>query len=161
MSLTIRDLSPAWGAKHYSERLLPIKFIVLHHTVTRSAAQTARVLGARGFSTHFEVDREGSIVRYLDPAKYVAWASNWANARCIAIDITHMTGEPFPEVQIAAVAALVDELCATYGIAQKSAPLGAMYADRKQVPVGIGLLRHSNVHATECPNGFPIERCNA
>lgn len=74
-------------------RRRPIKFIVIHWTVTRSWEKTVRVLNRRGggISTHFEIDREGNVHEYADPATTVTYhaGSPW-NAYSIGIDITSL-----------------------------------------------------------------------
>jgi len=53
-------------------RVAPVKRIVLHHTVTRSVADTIKVLNWRGLSTHYIVGPSGDVHETLDPAKYRA-----------------------------------------------------------------------------------------
>ncbi len=156
-NLLMIDKNPAFT--HHDPRTKKIRGIVVHHTVTGNPKITERVLQQRGFSTHFEVAQDGTVIRYLDPATYVAWASNWANDRAIAIDVTHLSHAAWPEVQVAAVARLVGELRDLFpGIPAGVAPDGVQYASWAEVPAGVGVLRHRNVHATECPQDFPMER---
>ena len=75
-------------------RRKPIKFIVIHWTATRKWQDTVRVLnnrGSRGLSTHYEVDRQGNVHQYEDPATTVTYhaGSPW-NAYSIGIDITSL-----------------------------------------------------------------------
>ncbi len=151
------DKNPAFS--HRSARTKPVSAIVIHHTVTGNPKATERVLEQRGFSTHFEVAQDGTVIRYLDPAQWVALASNWANDRSIGIDVTHLSHAAWPAVQVDAVARLVAELREQFpGIAAGVAPDGVRYDSWHQVPATVGLLRHRNVHATECPEDFPMER---
>ena len=147
---------PAFGG--YGTRRRPPRFIVIHHTTTPTAAATERVLENRGLSTHYEVDREGHIFQYLDPELHVAWHALWANADSIGIDVTHMSGDPWPDDQVQAVAGLVARLAARFDIPRVVAPDGVRYAGTRDIPAGVGLLRHRNIRPTACPEDFPMER---
>lgn len=156
MAVQMRDLNPAFSS--YAARKKPPRAIVIHHTVTGNPKQTQRVLEKKGASTHFEVAQDGQVIRYMDPAKYVVWASNWANDQSIAIDVTHMSKAPWPEVQVAATAQLVADLVAEFHIAPRVARDGVRYSSWGQVPAGVGILRHRNLHNTACPEDFPMQR---
>lgn len=154
--VAIVDKSPAFS--HFNKRTQAIRAIVIHHTVTGNAKGTERVLEQRGFSTHFEVSRDGQVIRYMDPDKYAVLASNWANDRTIAIDLTHLAGATWPEVQVAATARLVADLVAKYRLPTGVAPDGIRFNNWAEVPGRVGILRHRNVHDTECPQDFPMQR---
>ena len=155
---------PAFPPSNYGIRTgAPPSLIVVHHSETRSAADTKRILTGRGLSTHFEVDRDGVVHCYLDPGKFVAWhCGGGVNARSIGIDVTHYGSQEFPAVQVAAVRQLVADLCALFGIA-KVAPPDTLYPrdshNRAQLPAGFGVFRHRNIANTACPAGFPLEEC--
>lgn len=154
--VTIIDKNPAFEAR--TPRKLPIRGIVIHQTITGSAAATERVLRQRGFSTHFEVDRQGRVYRYLDPKLWVAIASNWANQQFIGIDVTHLSSQNWPEVQLVATAALVSQLQREFELATGVASDGIRWTKAAEVPADIGILRHRNITATCCPGSFPMER---
>lgn len=156
MAVQMRDLSPAFSS--FTPRTKPVRGIVIHHTVTGNPKATQRVLENKKIGTHFEVAQDGQVIRYMDPAKYVVEASNWANSQAIAIDLTHLSHAPWPEVQVAATAQLVAQLVDEFGLAPGVAPDGVRYANWGQVPAGVGILRHRNVHPTECPQDFPMQR---
>lgn len=154
------DLAPAWPAGHYA-RKHPVTLIVIHHSDTSSPTSTRRVLGQKGYSTHFEVGKDGQVYRYLDPAKRYALhaGKNWANEASIGIDITHVSKQAFTEAQIQAAADLVAELRAQFpAIPGGVAPDKVIFESLAQVPAGVGILRHRNVKPTACPENFPMER---
>ena len=70
------------------------RFIVIHHAMCASPACTYGTLKKRGLSTHYEVDKDGSIIEYVDPME-VAFHSRGknVNAKSIGIDITGKGGE--------------------------------------------------------------------
>lgn len=154
----MKDLSPAFPRDNWSARTKPPKAIIIHHTVTATAATTLRVLKERGLSTHFEVDQKGNVYRYLDPAKATAYHAGGANTASIGIDITHRSGAPFPEAQVVAARVLVQELANTFNIALKVAPDNAKRKLNEWIAGGYTLLRHRNVNKTACPEHFPIDR---
>lgn len=159
-AVKVIDLSPAFSPDHYSARKGIPRFIVIHYTVTGTAHSTESVLEERGFSTNFEVDRTGTIRMYLDPALYTARASNWANPYSVAIDVTHLPGQDWPAVQMQSLTVLVHALQAQFQMADgpdSVAPDGVEYGGPGDVPAQISVLRHRNVHPTECPGNLPME----
>jgi hypothetical protein len=140
---------------NYRFRRRPVRFIVIHHSATRSAEDTRRVLLRRGLSTHYEVERDGTIYEYLDPEKYVAYHAGAANDQSIGIDMTHMPGEPWPRAQLEAAGKLINYLQRRFGIADTVAPDHRMTVD-EVLARGYGLIRHRNVKATACPEDFPL-----
>lgn len=154
------DMSPAFSPDNYSARKSVPRFIVIHYTVTGSAAATEHVLESKTFSTNFEVDRAGVIRMYLDPKLFTARASNWANPYSVAIDVTHIPGQDWPAVQMQSLAALVHALQAQFGMATgpaSVAPDGIEYGGPNDVPLQVSVLRHRNVHPTKCPGDLPME----
>lgn len=159
-TVKVIDLSPAFDSDNFSARKGTPRFIVIHYTVTGSAAATERVLEERGYSTNFEVDRSGVVRMYLDPALYQARASNWANPYSVAIDVTHLPKQDWPAVQMQSLAALVHALQAQFGMAtgpNSVAPDGVQYGGPNDVPAAVSVLRHRNVHPTQCPADLPME----
>ena len=161
----IKDVSPAFPVGNYGARNgAPPSLIVVHHSETRSATSTQQVLRARGLSTHFEVEKDGTVYRYLNPATCVAWhCGGGINSRSIGIDVTHMgAGADFPEVQVQALRSLVQYLCGEFGIPLVVAPDGWKAErdshNRAQLIPGVGVYRHRNLAATICPAGLPLEQ---
>lgn len=157
-------LSPAFDGSNHGIRHTPPSVIVVHHSETKSADDTLRILRARGFSTHYEVDRDGKVREYLNPVQFVAWhCGGGINARSIGIDVTHYGSQDFPAAQVAALKALVALLCEQFGIPQVVAPdkyLGRDEHNRAHLLPGVGIYRHRNLASTVCPAGLPLEAVN-
>lgn len=151
------DLSPGFPDKNYTKRTKTVTQITIHHSDTVKREDTQRILTNRGLSTHFEVDFDGKVYRYLDPAKCRAYHAGWVNNFTIGIDITH-SRKDFPEVQILATIKLVEYLCKKFNIPQVVAKDGVKYSVEKGIPKTIGIVRHRNVCSTDCPVNFPMER---
>lgn len=133
--------------------------IVVHHTCTGSVLSTCNVLKNRNLSTHFEIDKNGDIYRYLDPSKRVASHVGKYNSRSIGIDLTHREGAEFPVSQMEALAWLVQRLCEMFGINPRIAIDGERYGKRglRVDTTRWGVYRHSNLARTQCPDGAPLE----
>ena len=131
-------------------------FIVIHYSYTHSPQSTVKVLNNKGLSTHFEVDQQGVIHQYADPATQYTHHGGKFNKRTIGIDITS-TGK-FSKAQIAATRELVTHLRHKFGIPGVVAPDGKMYGSIAQIQAdGVGLLRHRNIRPTQCPGKFPMD----
>jgi len=132
------------------------EFIVIHHAVCPTSDCTFNTLKERGLSTHYEVEKNGLIIQYVDPGA-VAWhAGQGFNGRSIGIDLTGK-GENATEEQKSALQALVTSLCQRFSIPQVVAPDGLKYKnDNEIIEAGVGIVRHRNVKSTECPGGFPM-----
>jgi len=160
------DMHPLFA--DYRKRRKPPQYIVLHHTSTGSREGTVRALRSRGYSTNFEVDTDGAVYQYLDPATTEAFHSGRANQYSIGIDVTHKSGAPWPAAQVRATRRLVLYLMRKFGIKQVLAPerCGRWAQDHEyctrdmaaEDPVerGYGLVRHRNLVATACPEDFPM-----
>ena len=135
------------------------KFIVIHHTAMKCGSGcTYSVLKKKNSSTHYEVEKDGSIKQYVDPSR-VAWhAGGGFNTRSIGIDITGFGGES-PSAQKSALQALVTSLCQRFSIPQVVSPDGIKYKnDDEIISSGIGIVRHRNVRrGTACPGDFPMD----
>ena len=159
----VQAFSPAFPRDNYGLRTgAPPSMIVVHHSDTGSATVTKRVLTGRGLSTHYEVDRDGTVFEYLDPAKFVAWhCGGGVNSRSIGIDITHHGDQAFTPEQVKAASELLHYLCGMFGIPPVVAPDTGMCDrdahNRAIVPAGYGIFRHRNICNTECPADFPME----
>lgn len=157
-----------FGPKQYQKRIDKVRYIVIHHSHTANSAATIRALNSRGASTHLEVSQTGHVRQYLDPATIWAYSAGpVVNRYAIAIDVTHLPDAPWPEAQVAATARVVAELRKRFpGIGVMVAPenpgypkkLVPLYTDAKQIPKEVGILRHRNAFATECPQDFPMGR---
>lgn len=145
---------------HWGVRKGAIEGIVVHHSDTGNPATTARVLEARGLSTHYEVSAAGQVYEYGDPLTQVAWhCGGGVNHRSIGIDVTHRSGKKWPEAQTKALAALLKALCLIHGLPAVVAP------DRSLGKGGLnpawGVYRHRNLAATACPENVDLEACLA
>ena len=133
----------------------PPKAIVIHYSYTHSPVSTTSVLNKKGLSTHFEVDQEGVVHQYVDPATKYTFHGGKFNSHTIGIDVTS-TGA-FSKPQIDATRELVTVLCKKFNIPQKAAPDGVKFQTLAQIQQGgYGLLRHRNIRDTLCPGKFPM-----
>lgn len=139
--------------------------IVIHITETFSNKSTIDVLRRRGLSTNYEVDQEGNVYEYVDPDKYVSWATGAnANEHTIGIDVTNPgkygspKNPPFPEVQINALTQLVQYLANKYGFELKLAPDIGPFNWKYWKDKGFTLFRHRNFVNKSCPSHLPMER---
>lgn len=119
--------------------------IVIHHTCTRSPADTRRVLKKKGYSTHFEVDKDGEIYKYADEMDICNHCGS-CNCYAIGIDITHMSSADFSDKQFWAVCSLIDYLCEKWNIARE-------VHDKLD-----GIYTHRAVRDTVCPQNFPVDK---
>lgn len=62
---------------------------ILHHDACISALRCFAVLQARGLSTHFCIDNDGTVFQFADPALEVAYHAGRFNGRSIGIDISN------------------------------------------------------------------------
>lgn len=103
--------------------------VVLHYTVEDTLEGSRRILSdanrAHPVSSHYLVDRDGRILQ-LVPDHLRAWHAGdgrWGtipdlNDASIGIEIVNTGSEPFPDAQVAAVIALLDDICKRHGIAK-------------------------------------------
>lgn len=117
--------------------------IVIHHTCTRTPKRTRESLIKKGYSTHFEVDVDGTIYQYADVNKICSHCGS-ANIHTIGVDVTHMAGAEFPKIQVEAVKSLVNWLCEQYEISHD-------VHDCLR-----GIYPHRALGNTECPQNFPM-----
>lgn len=99
--------------------------IVLHHTSNDSADRALRTLTSpeRKVSSHYLIDRDGTIIRLVDESAR-AWhaGKSWwggitdVNSVSIGIELDNNGSEPFPEAQIDALLRLLDDIRTRYPI---------------------------------------------
>lgn len=76
------------GASRVALRTEAPCLVVLHATDGEGSAKSVhRVLTARGYSVHFVVERDGTIVQFLDPAERVAAHTGGLNAKSVGIEV--------------------------------------------------------------------------
>ena len=127
------------------KRPKPPTAIVIHHTCTKTPERTRKVLKDQGYSTHYEIDRDGTVYQYADPMEIACHVGS-ANVHAIGVDITHVSHGEFTEAQYGSYIELMDMLCDRYGI-------------KKEVhEVLEGIWPHGALGNTECPQGFEIRR---
>ena len=99
--------------------------IVLHHTSNNSADVALRTLTSptRKVSSHYLIDRDGTIIRLVDESvrAWHAGKSWWGgitdvNSVSIGIELDNNGSEPFPEVQIDALLKLLTDIRTRYPI---------------------------------------------
>lgn len=144
---------------YFPKRKNPIKGIVVHVTETSSPKSTVKVLESRGLSTDFEVDGKGQIYQYnYDLAGQFSQATGaGANRWTVAIDLTYILGNPWPEAQVNAMRDLVQFLSAQFNLPLVLAPDNDRRDWEGWDGQGYTLFRHRNFVAKECPANFPME----
>lgn len=123
---------------NFNERSAPISMIVLHYTALPTCENALEILSsptnpAGRVSSHYLVDRDGTIYQMVDESKraWHAGAGSWrglddVNSRSIGIEIVNIgldaegKREPFPDVQIDSVVALCKDIQGRYGIAARN-----------------------------------------
>lgn len=118
--------------------------IVIHHTCTSSPKRTMETLKKRGYSTHFEIDLDGTIYQYSEIDSQCIHCGS-PNFCCIGIDITHMKDAEFTDSQIESCKWLVSYLCNKLEIPQIA---------HTQLS---GIYPHKALACTACPQDFPID----
>ena len=123
--------------------------ICIHHTATSSSKRTRSALIKKGYSTHFEIEKNGNILRYRDE-QYVCQHCGSSNAKLISIDLTHPTGSEFTKAQMSSLNELLKYLC-----------------DKWNIPFEIhetlsGIYPHRALSNTQCPDNLPMDeiRCD-
>lgn len=117
--------------------------VVIHHTCTTSPARTRSTLKSKGYSTHFEIDKDGTVYQYADlDRKCCHCGSN--NHQMVGVDITHAKDAPWPEAQLRAANELFKWL---------SAQLDIPRICYEELPPGFYF--HRAIGDTVCPQDFP------
>lgn len=123
--------------------------IVIHHTATANPKRTREALKKKNCSTHFEIDRDGTIYKYRDENLMCSHCGS-SNCHAIGIDLTHPTGSEFTKAQITSLNELLKYLC-----------------DKWNIPFEIhetlsGIYPHRALGNTKCPDNLPMDeiRCD-
>ena len=135
-----------------------VHYVIVHHSDTKTRAGMVRALNAPGrtASTHYSIDKDGSVHCHADPLGLVTWHCPGANVHGIGVDVIHKHGEAFTEAQTVATGALLRWLCKVHGLPQVAA-VGRFPAGKKQLgSQAWGVAGHGQIQATLCPDGFPI-----
>jgi N-acetylmuramoyl-L-alanine amidase len=100
-------------------------FVIIHHTGSSSVARALRTLTdpAREVSAHYVIARDGTVYQLVDE-RARAWHagdSQWGgmtdlNSASLGIELDNNGAEPFPDVQISALLALLTDLQQRYRI---------------------------------------------
>ncbi len=100
-------------------------YIVIHATASNQAQHALRVLTdpQRKVSSHYLIARDGSLYQLVDEREraWHAGLSSWGgttdiNSTSLGIELDNNGSERFPEVQIAALIALLDDIATRYAI---------------------------------------------
>ena len=147
----------------HSRRKETPKYIVIHHS-TSSPAKTLNTWpprGSRKASTHYEIDKDGTIYMYLDPATQRAFHAKENNQYSIGIDLVgNFTKTPLSEnsPQFRALQALIGYLRQRFGI---SGNVLAKPVNNKKITPGeiisngYGIVGHGHMRSTACPGNIP------
>jgi hypothetical protein len=148
------------GGIPFSWRKSKPEIIVFHHTATASWERTLRTFQRGGASSHYEIEKDGTIYQYLDPATQYAWHCVGRNPESIGIDLTHVTGRPFTIEQMAAAASLLRFLAAQFSI--NLSYDGKTYfknASPKKIDLPLAsatVYGHGQLSPTQCPDGLDV-----
>ncbi|NDB19169.1 MAG: N-acetylmuramoyl-L-alanine amidase, partial [Actinobacteria bacterium] len=113
----------------------------------------------RGYSTNFEVDRDGKIYEYADPAMWEAQATGGgANSHTIGIDVTHYGNQEFTQPQMDSLRKLVHALADRFKFPVVVAPDNDRREWKNWKGSGFTVFRHRNFLNTECPSTLPMEK---
>ena len=85
---TIINIMPSGTFRQWRKTRKP-NMIVTHWDVCTSASKCYRVLKARGISTHFCIDNDGTIHQFVDTNNVAYHAGNPANKKSIGIDFSN------------------------------------------------------------------------
>lgn len=143
-SLPYTELPVATG--NFDSNRKPIDRIIIHTMVGTWQAAAARFNNpASQVSAHYGVKYDGELIHWLEEYYTGYHAGDYAiNQRSIGIEHEDMGkyNDPRPDVLYTTSAKLVRDICLFYNI-----PI-----DRQHI------LKHSEVHATQCPDALDIDR---
>lgn len=118
------SLPATWHPSPNAEARRP-NFVIIHHTTDDTADEALRTLTdpLRQVSAHYLIGRDGAFYQLVDERRraWHAGASYWGgstdmNSASIGIELDNNGNEPFPDAQIAALLALLDDLKRRYEI---------------------------------------------
>ena len=122
------------------------ELIVIHHTCTSTPARTRAALKKEGCSTHFEVDRDGTIYQYADLDRRCSHCGS-LNCASVGIDITHAKDDGWTDAQIKSAKELFEYL-------SKKLNIPLEYYEK----VTPGFYFHRAIGDTVCPQDFPAAK---
>lgn len=112
------------GKYNISNRITPVKYIVVHYTAGTGSARNNCIYfsnGNRNASAHYFID-DTSIYEYADPKTYATWHCGdgkgkygITNANAIGIEVVN-TGSAFSEAEIERLTWLVQKLMADFNV---------------------------------------------
>lgn len=119
--------------------------VVVHHTCTKTPEKTRSALKEKGCSTHYEIDRDGTIYQYVDPMQIASHCGS-ANIHTIGIDITHVKDGKWTDEQYVSANWLAHYLHDKYGI-------------KLEVHEALeGFWPHKALGNTVCPQDFDLHK---
>lgn len=121
--------------------------IVIHHSCTASSKRTREVLKSKDCSTHFEIERDGTIYQYREENLQCSHCGS-SNCHCIGIDLTHLVGQEFTDPQLRSLKDLLKYLCDKWGIT---------YGVHETLD---GIYFHRALGNTVCPDNLRKEQLN-
>ena len=112
---------------NFDKRKLPVSMIVIHYTETKTCEQALRILcdpnAAKRVSSHWVIDRDGTVYRLVDEAKraWHAGKSFWdgiedCNSASIGIELVNDGAEVYPQPQLDALVELCGEIRSRHAI---------------------------------------------
>ena len=112
---------------NFDERKLPVSMIVIHYTETKTCESALRILcdpdSAKRVSSHWVIDRDGTVYRLVDEAKraWHAGKSFWdgiedCNSASIGIELVNDGAEVYPQPQLDALVELCDGIKSRHDI---------------------------------------------
>ena len=151
----------------HSRRTTSPKYIVIHHS-TSTPARTLNVWtprGSRKASTHYEIDKDGTIYMYLDPATQRAAHTVGGNKGSIGIDLVGnfkknplSKKEAITSPQFRSLQALIGYLTKRFGIPNTvlDKPVdGKKITANQIISNGYGVVGHGHIGYTACPGNLP------
>lgn len=130
-----------YKTKNFNDRIF---FVVLHHTATPDLKETVEAFNENNTSSHYVIDKDGSIYRLVKESKRAWHAGESAfdgrsdlNDTSIGIEIVNTGDQEFSDAQILGAAELTKYLMDEYNIKQHRVVGHADIApDRKSDPSG-------------------------
>lgn len=118
--------NPRTAKPGYDRRMAAVSSIVMHSTNNKAKKtpfinEASFIYASKDISAHYLVGKDGKIVEFLDPAKYLAWHAGAAipayqNAYSIGIELHVSVGESPTPIQLDAAAWLCREMMRRFHI---------------------------------------------